>query len=56
MPTKPVCPLCRKPAVHEFRPFCSRACRDKDLINWAEESYRMPVAREEEDSPDREAD
>jgi endogenous inhibitor of DNA gyrase (YacG/DUF329 family) len=48
------CPICRKPSVQEFRPFCSRGCRDRDLISWMDEGYRMPVAPEEQDSPDRE--
>ena len=25
------CPTCGKPAVEEFRPFCSRRCADVDL-------------------------
>ncbi|MBN8832686.1 MAG: DNA gyrase inhibitor YacG [Sphingomonadales bacterium] len=53
MSIKGKCPICRKPTVHEFRPFCSRVCRDRDLLNWADESYRVPVAPEEEDSKER---
>lgn len=52
MPTKS-CPICRKPTEHEFRPFCSRACRDRDLINWADEKYNVPVAADEQDSTNR---
>lgn len=52
MPTKMRCPICRKPTVTEFRPFCSRACRDRDLINWVDEGYRVPVAPEEENRLD----
>ncbi len=37
------CPICRKPGVTEFRPFCSRGCRDRDLLNWMDEGYRLPV-------------
>jgi endogenous inhibitor of DNA gyrase (YacG/DUF329 family) len=47
------CPICRKPTVHEFRPFCSRACRDRDFLGWADESYRVPVAPDEQDSKER---
>lgn len=36
------CPLCSKRAVHAFRPFCSQGCRDRDLLNWLGDSYRMP--------------
>ncbi len=28
------CPTCRKPAVPEHRPFCSRRCADIDLARW----------------------
>ena len=36
------CPLCRKPAAREHRPFCSRGCRDRDLLNWLGNGYRVP--------------
>ena len=42
------CPLCSKPAKNEFRPFCSRGCKDRDLLNWLGEAYRVP-ARVDED-------
>mgnify|MGYP002394239093 CR=1 FL=1 len=42
------CPLCHKPVVAEFRPFCSQGCKDRDLLNWLGEAYLVP-ARVEED-------
>ncbi|HEY0412093.1 MAG TPA: DNA gyrase inhibitor YacG [Allosphingosinicella sp.] len=47
MPTQPDrrrngCPLCGKPASREHGPFCSRGCRDRDLLNWLGDGYRMP--------------
>lgn len=33
------CPICKTATVHEFRPFCSKLCKDKDLINWASGAY-----------------
>jgi len=54
MPIEMRCPTCRKPSVQEFRPFCSRGCRDRDLINWVDERYRVPVASDEQDSTNRE--
>ncbi|GAA4769652.1 DNA gyrase inhibitor YacG [Stakelama sediminis] len=36
------CPLCGDPAVADHAPFCSRACRDRDLLNWLGEGYRLP--------------
>lgn len=37
------CPLCGQPRVEEFKPFCSRGCRDRDLLSWFGEGYRVPV-------------
>ena len=37
------CPLCGKPASAEHKPFCSRGCRDRDLINWLGDAYRVPA-------------
>jgi hypothetical protein len=36
------CPLCGKPARAGHKPFCSRGCRDRDLLNWLGDSYRVP--------------
>jgi endogenous inhibitor of DNA gyrase (YacG/DUF329 family) len=44
----PRCPICRKPAVVEFRPFCSKRCADVDLNRWLSGAYIVP-GREEED-------
>ncbi len=50
---EPRCPLCGRPRVHRFRPFCSARCRDRDLLHWLEGRYRLPtVASEEEETPD----
>jgi hypothetical protein len=35
------CPACGKPAVAEFRPFCSRRCADVDLYRWLSGVYRI---------------
>ena len=45
------CPLCAKPAAPDHLPFCSRGCKDRDLLNWLGESYRVP-ARVDEDEFD----
>ena len=39
----PACPVCRKPAAAEFRPFCSRRCADVDLHRWLSGAYRVPT-------------
>lgn len=28
--------------VEAHAPFCSRGCRDRDLLNWIGEGYRIP--------------
>ncbi len=43
------CAMCAKPAVQEFRPFCSRRCANLDLGNWLDESYRVPTNEVSED-------
>ncbi|WOE75891.1 DNA gyrase inhibitor YacG [Alterisphingorhabdus coralli] len=41
-PRAPKCPLCKKPTVSDYAPFCSRGCRDRDLLDWFGENYRLP--------------
>ena len=36
------CPVCGKPPSGEHGPFCSRGCRDRDLLNWLGDNYRVP--------------
>ncbi len=36
------CPLCGKPADGAHGPFCSQGCRDRDLLNWLGDAYRVP--------------
>jgi endogenous inhibitor of DNA gyrase (YacG/DUF329 family) len=50
------CPVCGKPTVPRFRPFCSARCADVDLGRWFTGAYRLPgapVAAEEseDDNP-----
>jgi endogenous inhibitor of DNA gyrase (YacG/DUF329 family) len=40
--------------AQEFQPFCSRGCRDKDLLKWFGEDYSVPG--EPAMIPDPEAD
>jgi endogenous inhibitor of DNA gyrase (YacG/DUF329 family) len=49
------CPVCRKPTVAEFRPFCSHGCRDRDLVNWLDEGYRMPARPDEDEEMSQQA-
>ncbi|WP_232492054.1 DNA gyrase inhibitor YacG [Novosphingobium kaempferiae] len=36
------CPICRKPRVAEHAPFCSKRCRDRDLLQWLDDGYALP--------------
>jgi uncharacterized protein len=36
------CPVCGIATVAEHRPFCSRACKDRDLLKWLDGDYRIP--------------
>lgn len=36
------CPICGKPPEAEYKPFCSRGCKDRDLLQWLGEGYRVP--------------
>ena len=36
------CQICGKPALPEFRPFCSKHCADVDLHRWLAGRYAVP--------------
>ena len=36
------CPVCAKPAVEGFKPFCSKRCADIDLGRWFKGGYAIP--------------
>lgn len=44
------CPICGRPTLAAYRPFCSRRCADADLAHWLSGSYAIPAV--EEDVPD----
>lgn len=48
------CPICRSPSAPDYRPFCSRGCRDRDLLSWLGEEYRVPVRGVEVDAGEAE--
>ena len=43
------CPICGKPAVEKFRPFCSRRCANVDLNRWLSGVYAVPVKEAEDE-------
>ena len=44
------CPLCGRAASASHGPFCSQGCRDRDLLNWLGDSYRVPGPAADEPS------
>ena len=51
-----MCPTCGKPAVDEFKPFCSRRCADVDLNRWLSGVYAIPVKEDEDEDGDKPKD
>jgi hypothetical protein len=43
------CPVCRKPAIADYRPFCSKRCADVDLQRWLSNSYAILTVEGEDD-------
>ena len=39
--TARACPICKKPAIADYRPFCSRRCADIDLQRWLTGRYAL---------------
>lgn len=52
MPRTKPCPLCGKPPVEAYMPFCSQGCRDRDLLQWLGEGYAIPVSTPPGDEED----
>ena len=54
------CPICKRPTVDAWKPFCSRRCADVDLGRWLTGGYAIPVADDADEdgdgSPDRSPD
>lgn len=56
-PSAKPCPICGKPAVQRYKPFCSARCADIDLGRWLKGNYVIPgepVDEAEEAPPRRE--
>ena len=55
MPNAPKpCPLCGKPPSPEHTPFCSPGCKDRDLLKWLGEGYRIAGPPADQDGLDSE--
>ena len=55
VPATGKCPICGKPRVADYRPFCSRRCADVDLDRWLSGAYAIPASEEEPGEADIQA-
>jgi endogenous inhibitor of DNA gyrase (YacG/DUF329 family) len=46
------CPICRRPSLQPFHPFCSDRCRDIDLNRWLSGAYVIPARDDEAEDED----
>jgi len=46
------CPICEKPSVERYRPFCSKRCADVDLGRWLNGAYAIPAVDDPADEED----
>lgn len=47
------CPLCGKPSDPAHHPFCGQGCKDRDLLNWLGDAYRVPGPPADQNPLDR---
>lgn len=47
------CPICGKPTVEAYRPFCSKRCADVDLNRWLTGAYAIPVVADDDEDGDQ---
>lgn len=52
----PKCPICKKPSVKEYHPFCSKRCADIDLAHWFRGDYTIEGTEETETDQAEEED
>lgn len=38
-----LCPICQNLEDKTYAPFCSKVCKNIDLIHWFKEDYRIPT-------------
>ncbi|WP_082456552.1 DNA gyrase inhibitor YacG [Novosphingobium sp. Leaf2] len=50
------CPICGKPSTPDHTPFCSKRCRDRDLLQWLGDGYALPGPSAPPDYPDNPQD
>ena len=42
------CPICGRPQMEKFKPFCSKKCADIDLARWLSGRYAIPAQESDE--------
>ena len=50
------CPVCGKPPVERYRPFCSKRCAQIDLHRWLTGAYAIPAVEDDAMSAGGDAD
>ena len=45
---QPRCPICAKPTLERYKPFCSKRCADVDLQRWLVGAYALPASEDDE--------
>ena len=43
------CPICKRPSVEAYAPFCSKRCADVDLQRWFSGVYAIPAVEQDDD-------
>jgi endogenous inhibitor of DNA gyrase (YacG/DUF329 family) len=43
------CPICGKPAIDAYAPFCSKRCAEVDLHRWLSGRYAIPAVEADDD-------
>ena len=46
------CPICQKPSVEQYKPFCCRRCADVDLSRWFKGTYAVAAVEHEDEEPE----
>lgn len=54
--TEPKCPICDKPVIAAYRPFCSKRCADVDLQRWFSGGYAIPAVEEDRGADEDDTD
>lgn len=45
------CPICGKPAIPRYKPFCSQRCVTMDLARWLTGGYRVAGEEAPQETP-----